>query len=110
MNSLLNKPRKLQILFLAFGLFLCVGIASAQDFTDSAPVLISQPDSTRALTAKPSKRGLKLASSAFPASEKTLITFFVTNLDLLENEGAKAFRVDVQDSSQKALWASDSFV
>jgi uncharacterized protein (DUF1800 family) len=101
MKKLVNRHRNWQKVFLLFGLFFFVWSVSGQEFTDSAPVLISQPDSTRALTAKPSGKGLIAEPTVFSPSEKTLVTFFVTNLDLLENEDARAFRADVQDSSKK---------
>jgi uncharacterized protein (DUF1800 family) len=73
-------------------------IVSAQNLPEDAPILISQPGSTRALTVKSSRKIDDSAPQIFPASGNTRITFFVTNLDLVANEGANAFRVDAQDA------------
>lgn len=89
-------------LFQSICICLCIfsgsAIISAQNLAEDAPILISQPDSTRALTAKMSRKGYDFSARTFPASGNTRITFFVTNLELLPNEGANAFRVDAQDS------------
>ena len=83
--------------FLFQAICLCIfsgsAIISAQNLPEDAPVLISQPDSTRALTAKPSRKVYDFSPKVFPASGNTRITFFVTNLELLQDEGANAFRV-----------------
>src|SRR5215203_3121998 len=66
------------------------------------PVLLSEADSTRALTQLPTatktRRGTQLR---FPASAFSLdseVTFYVTNIELLQGEGANAFRLFVEDS------------
>ena len=63
------------------------------------PVLISEPDSTRALAMPISDslrgNGSGLKSRAFMPDSKVVL--YVTNLDLMENEGASAFRVNVED-------------
>ena len=89
--------------FLLQGVFLCFCIFSAsaafaQNTLEDAPVLISQPDSTRALTAARTRKGFDYSSSIIQANRNARITFFVTNLELLEAEGATAFRVDAQDA------------
>lgn len=59
------------------------------------PVLLSEPDSTRALTSLPvkSRRGEQIrgASAAFGVGSK--VTLYVTNVELMKDEGANAFRV-----------------
>lgn len=65
---------------------------------EDAPILISQPDSTRALTARPTQKGLDYSVRIFPAKGNTRITLFVTNLELLSGEGANSLRVDAQDA------------
>lgn len=65
---------------------------------EDAPILISQPNSTRALTAKSTRKGYDFSPQLFQAGRNTRMTFFVTNLDLLPDEGANAFRVDAQDA------------
>lgn len=86
--------------FLISSLLICFFALTflAASLPEDAPVLISQPDSTRALTARPTRRGLDYSVKVFPARGNTQITLFVTNLELLPNEGANAFRVDAQDS------------
>jgi uncharacterized protein (DUF1800 family) len=91
-----------RVLFRSICLCLCIFSASAaifaQTLPEDAPVLISQPDSTRALTASRTRKVYDFSPKIFPASGNTRITFFVTNLELLPNEGANAFRVDAQDA------------
>ena len=87
-----------QVICISLCSFCGFAIISAQNLPEDAPVLISQPDSTRALTAKPSRKVYDFLPKVFPASGNTRITFFVTNLDLLQDEGANAFRVDAQDA------------
>ncbi|HQU83820.1 MAG TPA: DUF1800 family protein, partial [Pyrinomonadaceae bacterium] len=80
-------------------LFFCATIfAFSANLPEDAPILISQSGSTRALTAKPTRKGLDYSVKIFPAEAKTRLTLFVTNIELLKNEGANAFRVDAQDS------------
>ncbi|MEP6902523.1 MAG: DUF1800 family protein [Actinomycetota bacterium] len=87
-----------QTICLCLYIFSGFAIITAQNLPEDAPILISQPDSTRALTAKPTRKGDDFSPKIFPASGNTRITFFVTNLELLPNEGANAFRVDAQDA------------
>ena len=64
------------------------------------PVLISQTDSTRALAAAAdSWRGTlpKSSNQTFFYGENSRIKLFVTNIDLMDGEGANAFRVYIQD-------------
>jgi len=88
----------LQIFCICFCIFSASIIVSAQVLPEDAPVLISQPDSTRALTAKSTRRGYDFSPQLFQAGRNTRMTFFVTNLSLLPDEGANAFRVDAQDA------------
>ncbi len=67
------------------------------------PVLISEADSSRALATAPEKiisagRGssIKIKSPAFAANTKAVL--YVTNVDLMADEDAAAFRVLVEDS------------
>jgi uncharacterized protein (DUF1800 family) len=89
----------LQISYICVCIFSVSICISAQNLASDAPVLISQSDSTRALTAKPSRRSYNFSPRIFQAGPDTRITFFVTNLDLLPGEGANAFRVDAQDAN-----------
>ena len=72
-------------------------VSLANGLPPDAPVLISEKDSTRALTARPTKKGLDTKIRVFRPGSNTLVTLFVTNLDLLPGEGANAFRADMED-------------
>jgi uncharacterized protein (DUF1800 family) len=69
------------------------------------PVLLSEAESTRALTALPTtkvKRGSQIrfqGGSAF--SLDSLVTLYVTNIELMKGEGASAFRVYIEDSKER---------
>jgi len=64
------------------------------------PVLLSEAGSTRALAAPSESIGQtnlsKIKSGAFSANSKILL--FVSNLDLMPDEGANAFRINVEDA------------
>ncbi|HEX8265549.1 MAG TPA: DUF1800 family protein [Pyrinomonadaceae bacterium] len=72
-------------------------VSLANGLPPDAPILISEKDSTRALTARPTKKGLDTKIRVFRPGSNTLVTLFVTNLDLLPGEGANAFRADMED-------------
>ena len=86
--------------------FLSLGSTLAQDDPDPnspTPVLISENDSTRALvnpTGIVGKRGrsssLRSAANVFLPDQK--VELLVSNIDLMDGEGANAFRVYIQDS------------
>ncbi len=85
-----------------FLLLLCPAIFAADDPNPDSPtpVLLSQSDATRALAVEYASWGGNLPKAstppqaqAFRVGQKSVITLFVTNLDLLEGEGANAFRV-----------------
>lgn len=83
-----------------FGLVLCaffsIGVVSGQNLPEDAPVLISEPGSTRALVLdERSGRQVDRSPRVFPPGGKTFITFLVANLDLLPNEDERAFRADL---------------
>ncbi|MBA3631927.1 MAG: DUF1800 domain-containing protein [Acidobacteria bacterium] len=92
-----------QILSANFLLFLLVFpiLAQPDPNPDSpTPILISEPNSTRALALPDSKflRGnvSRIESRAFLPDSKVVL--YVTNLDLLADEGASAFRIYVEDA------------
>ncbi|MBA2494114.1 MAG: DUF1800 family protein, partial [Acidobacteria bacterium] len=92
-----------QILSANFLMFLLVFpiLAEPDPNPDSpTPILISEPNSTRALATPAGKflRGnvSRIESRAFLPDSKVVL--FVTNLDLLADEGASAFRVYVEDA------------
>ena len=88
----------LQSISFCFGIFCAFFAISAQILPEDAPVLISQSGSTRALTATRTRKGFDFSPNVFQAGGAARITFFVTNLELLPEEGASAFRVDAQDA------------
>jgi len=99
MSSEFSIQRRLR-LFVLSGVLLCLAsgltTALAEENIDAAPVIISQANSTRALTAA-TRRGLDSNSPVFSPGGKTHVTVFVTGISLLPNEGATAFRADATD-------------
>ncbi len=93
----------LKVLSASFAIFLLAFPVLAQevdpDPDSPTPVLLSEPETTRALTAIPTKikraNQLKNQDTAFALEEN--VTIYVTNLDLLKGEGANAFRVYAED-------------
>ncbi|MEJ7863194.1 MAG: DUF1800 domain-containing protein [Pyrinomonadaceae bacterium] len=73
-----------------------------EDFESSAPILISEANSTRALATNPGTWSGELPlenSEIFLPGSRVVV--FVTNVDLLPDEGASAFRVFAQDKNGK---------
>lgn len=92
----------LRILNFGLVLFLLSLPVMAQDDPNPnspTPVLLTQPESTRALAISPSQLGRanlsKIAAKAFFPGNK--VTLFVTNIALMEGEGADAFRMEVEN-------------
>ncbi|HEX8367213.1 MAG TPA: DUF1800 domain-containing protein [Pyrinomonadaceae bacterium] len=80
--------------------FFCPAIFAADDPNPDSPVpvLLSESDSTRVLAVEYGNWNGNLPKAAqqqraFRAGQKSVVTLFVTNLDLLEGEGANAFRI-----------------
>ena len=100
---MIGRKSCLTIKFLSasFALFLLFFPVLAQGEEDPnpdspTPVLLSEADSTRALTELPStkiKRGrqLKFQNRAFSLDSQ--VTLYITNIELLKDEAAGAFRV-----------------
>lgn len=93
----------LRILNAGLVLFLLILPVLAQDDPDPnspTPILLSQPDSTRALAVSRDqlnrKTYAKAENRAFLPGEKVVL--FVTNIALMDGEGANAFRVNVETS------------
>lgn len=83
-----------------FACFLLMsGKISATNLPEDAPVLISEANSTRAYITVPNKRGLDSSVKIVQPARQNVITFYLTNLELLEGEGANAFRIEFQDSN-----------
>ncbi len=96
MNS--RKPHWMRQIFGAgFLTFLLVFPILAQDPNPDSPtpILMSEPDSTRALVSSAENLSA-VKGRAFAPNSKAVL--FVTNLDLMEGEGANAFRVNVEDA------------
>lgn len=73
-----------------------------ENFESSAPILISEADSDRALTADPDQwRGALPRKSSGAFSHGSRVVVFVTNIRLLPGEGANAFRAFAADASGK---------
>ncbi|HMO82328.1 MAG TPA: DUF1800 domain-containing protein [Pyrinomonadaceae bacterium] len=87
-------------------LFLVVaGFAQADpDPNSPVPILLSLDDSTRALADYPGgvSRTTRrtLSDTSFPRNSK--INLYVTNIDLMDGEGANAFRVYIEDSAGRS--------
>jgi uncharacterized protein (DUF1800 family) len=82
------------------------GPISAQDSDPNpdspTPILLSEPKSTRALAVKVGRSGLvsiprKYVAQPFNVGKRSKIVLYLTNLDLMPDEGANAFRVFAQD-------------
>jgi uncharacterized protein (DUF1800 family) len=102
MSAGFDACRRLRHLML-YGVFLCFllsggALVRANTMPEDAPILMSQPDSTEALSASPTKKGMNTAVKIFQPGGRTKITLFLTNLGLLENEGATAFRAEMEDT------------
>ena len=93
----------LKVLSASFAIFLLAFPVLAQevdpDPDSPTPVLLSEPETTRALTAIPTKikrvNQLKNQDKAFALEQN--VTIYVTNLDLMKGEGSNAFRVYAED-------------
>jgi uncharacterized protein (DUF1800 family) len=98
MSSEFSVQRRLYLFLM--GVLFCLAsgftIVLAEESIDTAPIIISEANSTRALTIA-ARRGLDSNSRVFNPGEKTRITVFVTGINLLPSEGATAFRADATD-------------
>lgn len=101
MSAEFGACRRMCLLMLS-GVFLCLVFYCAPIFANAlpedAPILMSESDSTKALAGSPTKGGVDTSVRVFPPGSRTMITVFLTNLDLLENEGATAFRAELEDA------------
>src|SRR5690349_17872903 len=99
-----SRSRRTTLVFGALVFLLSTTLVKAQlddpDPNSPTPVLLSQDMSVRALAApigtKVSKRGLSaVRASVFEPG--SAVELFVANLQLMEDEGANAFRVYAED-------------
>ncbi len=93
------------ILLTAF-LFSVSGVSASaaqnnENFESSAPILISEADSVRALTANPDNWKGDLPGKNFEIFPGSRVVVFVTNVDLLPDEKANAFRAFAEDTTGK---------
>jgi uncharacterized protein (DUF1800 family) len=104
---MIGRKSCLLLKFLSAGMavFLLFIPVLAQDVDDPnpdspTPVLLSAPDSTRALTALPSRmtRGTRFKTEETAFALDSQITVYVTNVELMNGEGASAFRLYAEDS------------
>jgi hypothetical protein len=105
---MMNKRSLLwrRILSASFVIFLTAFAALSQEDPNPdspTPILISEPSSLRALAQSADGFGRenlsKIKRRAYSPNSKVVL--YVTNLDLMEDEGANAFRVNVEDASGK---------
>ena len=98
--------RSLSVLCVSILVFACSAIVSAQSAIPDAPVLISENSTTRALAVNPFRwrgRFPVRPQTVWSPGDETRVTLFVTNLDLMKEEGANAFRADVEDVSGRQV-------
>ena len=98
--SVLSRRGRTFLVPLGVFLFLLSGvIVRANVLPEDAPIIISEKDSTRAIVSAPTRNGLGAPIRVIEPNAGTRFTVYVTNLaDLLEGEGASAFRADIVDS------------
>lgn len=100
MSCKISVLRRLPLLLLLLGVLCCAAAnvltVRAQENIDAAPIIVSEANSTRALTAMP-KTGATLNPGVFNPGAKTRVTVFVHGINLLAGEGASAFRADATD-------------
>ncbi len=91
------------------GMCLLVLTSSVFGFAQSipdAPVLISEDNSTRALSVNPYMwrgRFPTRSQTLWNPDDETRVTLFLTNLNLMKDEGANAFRADAEDVSGRQV-------
>ena len=77
-----------------FCFLLTPAFVQADNLPEDAPVLLSEPNSTRAVFTVSGTRSTRII---IPGRHR-IVTFFVTNLALIDGEGANAFRAEFEDS------------
>ncbi len=97
----LKSHALLRMISVSVFILLSLVMVPAQDDPDPnspTPILLSENDSTRALASSvgKSRRSSRTSARVFWPNQK--IQMSVTNIDLLDGEGANAFRVYIQDA------------
>lgn len=101
--SALRRGSRLSMLCAVFCLLASgsVTILRAATMPEDAPVLISEAGSTMALFAfEKGGRGATPSNRIIQPGRNNVVTFFLTNLDLLAGEGANAFRAEFEDAQR----------
>lgn len=100
-SALLPRWRSSLLFALAGAALLCSAAASrAAALPEDAPVLISEANSTRALTVLPTAGA---NPRVVQPGRRQVVTFYLANLDLLPGEGGSAFRAELEDSRHYRL-------
>ena len=89
----------LRMISVSVFILLSLVLVPAQEDPDPnspTPILLSENDSTRALVASTGKKSSSRSSRIYSANQR--IELFVTNIDLIDGEGANAFRVYIEDA------------
>jgi uncharacterized protein (DUF1800 family) len=100
-KTLKNLLPIISVLFFGVWLSFPVLAENAPNPNSPTPVLLSAPDSTRALAASDAEKSLrgnlpKAQNNAFDLYSKVIL--YVTNVELMKGEGASAFRVYAEDA------------
>ena len=86
--------------FLVVGGVFAVNAQDDENFESSDPVLISEADSTKGLTANPDNwRGSLPEKSSEYFTPGARVVVFVTNIDFPKDENANAFRAFAEDTN-----------
>jgi hypothetical protein len=100
MSFCFNVCRRFAFLIFCIG-FVFLTNVFALNLPEDAPILISEANSTRAFVTVPNaRRGANSSVKIVNPARQNVVTFYLTNVkDLLEDEGATAFRVEFQDAN-----------
>ncbi|HEV7645763.1 MAG TPA: DUF1800 domain-containing protein [Pyrinomonadaceae bacterium] len=97
----------LSVVLLSFMLTATVLADVEEDFNSPTPILLSERGSTRALAIKADDWNGTIPRSgdpqAFTPGEKSRVMFFVTDLSLMDGEGANAFRIYLEDPAGRSF-------
>lgn len=95
-STSLRRVRRSLFCLMAGGVLVgSAAIVNAAALPEDAPILISEANSTRALTVLPTAGA---NPRVVQPGRRQVVTFYLTNLDLLPAEGGNAFRAELEDS------------